>query len=159
MWVTPITDRTATQGKTHIDLGAEDLNLLSQDGKYLFAIYTGKPMLNFGDLNRIELDCAYLAEQFNANLVPVTITTKTDWTAADFPYLAQINRIRDNVNALKNAYYAIEGSPDITYWNSLNWQDANILEQNLKNLKTLLDLMIASFKYSGTFSAGQEVIL
>lgn len=78
---------------------------------------------------------------------------------SDFPYLSEIDRIRDNVNALRNAYYVMASSPDIRYWNSLDWTDVNTLEQNLLNLNILLELMKASFKYSDIFYAGQEMVL
>lgn len=130
-WQTPKTDRTsANKGYLHYDV-----------------------------LNRIENNCEYIAQLLNVNLIPVTITVKTNWTAADFPFLTQINRIRANVNALKTAYYHAGIAPEIIIHNTLDWIDANTLEQNLLNINTLLQNMIAAFKYSGTFAAGQEVYI
>jgi hypothetical protein len=120
---------------------------------------SNKGYFNIEVINRIESNCEYLEEQLNSYGYTISIITKTDWETSDFPYLTEINRIRDNVNALLEAYYTQDDSPDITYWNSLNWEDANSLEENLKNIYDLLELMAENFKYAGTFYAGQEVIL
>lgn len=114
-----------------------------------------KGFCNYEMLNRIENNCAFLEEQFNANLFSVSIETKTNWTMSDFPFLSQINRIRDNVNVLRNVYYVMVGSPVIIYHNTLDWIDANSLEQNLKNLNSMLENMKINFKYSGAYIAGQ----
>lgn len=120
---------------------------------------TSKGYINYTDLNRIESNCAYLADQLRGYGYSVSIQVKTDWTMQDFPYLSEINRIRDNVNTLIDAYYKLQGSPDIRYVDTLNWQDVNSLEQNIKNLDILLQRMIAGFRYCGTFYSGQGVIL
>lgn len=157
MWVTPVADRTEGKGKSHVEiLDVNKLLLLSSDEKCLLIIQEGKPRLNWGDLDRIELGCKYIAEQLNLYGYKVNITVKTNWDMDDFPYQVQVNRIRDNINALITAYHKLIGSPDIAYYNSLNWQDANSLEQNLLNLNILLELMKQSFKYSGTFYSGQD---
>lgn len=117
-----------------------------------------KGYCNHDMLNRIEKNCSYLADQLNYFGYRVDITAKTDWAIDDFPYLIQINRIRDNINVLLDAYFKMPGSPDIRYWNSLNWKDANSLEQNLLNINTLLELMVQSFKYCGEFICGEEVM-
>lgn len=136
MWIEPITNRTQS-------------DIVNK---------TPKGFINDLDLNRIENNCDYLAEQLNKYGYFVVISTKTDWSMDEFPSATEINRIRDNINALLEAYFKMPGSPDIRYWNSLNWQDANSLEQNLLNINTLLGLMVQSFKYCGTFVCGEEVI-
>jgi len=120
---------------------------------------TSKGYINATDLNRIEGNCEYLADKLTEYGHRISISTKTDWTMQDFPYRSEIDRIRDNVNALINAYYKMQGSPDIRYWGSLDWRDANSLEQNIKNIDILLQRMIAGFKRCGTFRSGQEVVL
>lgn len=160
LWVTPITDRTAIKGKSHVEILDSNKTIIAAADKILLVLEEkGKPRLNWGDLDRIEINCRYIAEQLNLYGYKVTIITKTDWIMDDFPYQTQIKRIRDNINALISAYHKLINSPEIVYWNSLNWQDANSLEQNLENLNILLELMKQSFKYSGTFYSGQEVVL
>ena len=70
-----------------------------------------------------------------------------------------MDRIKGNVEALLTTYHTMSGSPAITYTDSMDWNDANSLEQNIKNVDTLLQRMITGFRYSGTFYSGQEVVL
>lgn len=107
-------------------------------------------------LNRIEGNCEYLAGQLNAYGYSVSITVKTDWTEYDLPFQSEIDRIRDNINALLDAYHTMTGSPDIVYHDSLSFTDANSLEQNIKNIDTLLQRMIASFWRSGEIYGGER---
>jgi hypothetical protein len=130
MWLEPVTNRTALD----------------------------KGYLTFEVLNRIEGNCSYIAEQLFLYGYQIEIEAKTDWSMNDFPYAFQINRIRNNINTLIDAYHKLDGSPDIRYWNSLDWQDVNSLEQNLFNLNDILERMKNSFKYCGTFNAGEEVV-
>jgi hypothetical protein len=130
MWVEPVTNRT---------------------------IYN-KGYLNDDVLNRIEGNCSYIAGQLFSYGYQISLVTKTDWTKTDFPDLNQINRIRDNVNELIDVYHKMPGSPDIRYWDSLDWQDTNSLEKNLLNLNTILENMKSSFKYCGTFYVGEEIV-
>jgi hypothetical protein len=158
--IAPITNRTKDTGKTATELRAVDgTTLQSASTENLLITVENLPYINWGDLSRIEINCRYIAEQLNLYGYKVNITVKTDWDMAEFPYLIEINRIRDNINTLITAYHKMLGSPDIKYWNSLNWQDMNSLEQNLLNLNNLLELMKQSFRYSGTFYSGQEVVL
>jgi hypothetical protein len=108
------------------------------------------------DLNRIEINCAYLAGQLAGYGYPVSITVKTDWTMQDFPYLSHVDRIRDNVNTLLDAFHWLRGSPEIRYWNSLDWQDVNSLEQNISNIDILLQRMAAVFLRSGDAHGGDR---
>jgi len=118
-----------------------------------------KGYLNDDMLNRIESNCSYIAEQLFSYGYQISLVTKTDWTKTDFPNLNQINRIRDNINELIDVYHKMPDSPDIRYWNSLDWQDANSLEQNLLNLNTILENMVDSFVYTGTLNCGQTMNL
>ena len=136
MWIEPVIDRTQS-------------DVINK---------TPKGFINDIDLNRIEINSKYLAEQLNKYGYKVMIFTKIDWDMIKFPSTTEINRIRDNVNVLLEAYFKMPGSPDIKYWNYLNWQDANSLEQNLLNINILLGLMVQSFKYCGDFACGEDVI-
>lgn len=130
-WITPVTDRTANaRGK-----------------------------LDNTMLNRIEGNCQYLSVQLNSYGYFVSITVKTDWAEDDFPYQDEMDRIKGNVNAILAAYHTLIGSPSIDFDTSMNWDDANDLEQNIKNIDTLLQRMVAGFRYCGTFNCGQEAIL
>lgn len=118
-----------------------------------------KGVMNYIGWNRIETNCRYLADTLKAYGYYVEIQTKTDWVETDYPTKVQVDRIRSNVEALISCYHRKQGSPEIRFWNTLGWEDANSLEQNIQNIDTLLGWMIDGFRYSGTFFSGQEVVL
>lgn len=110
-------------------------------------------------LNRIETNCQYVADQLNHYGYYVRTECKTDWTEWDWPTQGQIDRIRGNISAMIASFCKLQGSPGIRYWDSLDWQDANSLEQNLANLDEAIRLMVDGFRRSGTFAAGQDFAL
>ena len=65
---------------------------------------TSKSYYNYTDLNRVEKWCEYLSEVLNKYSYSVNIITKTDWIMLDLPTQSEIERIRQNVNTLKQAY-------------------------------------------------------
>ena len=140
--ITPITDRTRA------DVSYADSRPDNVD--------PNKGALNYQDLNRIESNCFYLAGQISAYGYSIAIAVKTDWTTQDFPYRVQVDRIRGNVDSLLDALYRLPGSPEIRYWNSLDWTDVNSLEQNIKNIDTLLQRMAAVFLRCGDAHGGDR---
>lgn len=96
-----------------------------------------KGAYNFNDLNRVETWCEYLAEQLQPYGFVQELGIKTDWTMQDYPTKAQIDRIRGNIDALKEFCYAIQTS-EIVYNNTLNHKQANILEKILFDINEYL---------------------
>lgn len=143
VWITPIADRTeADVSYAKANRGNESFN------KGAFNPYY--------DFNRIETNCEYLAGQLNAYGYSVLITVKTNWAEDDFPEQDEVDRIRNNVNTLIDSFHKLPGSPDIRYWNSLDWNDMNSLEQNIKNLDILLQRMAAVFLRCGDAHGGDR---
>lgn len=95
---------------------------------------TNKAYIAYTDLNRVEQACDYLANIFGVNL-----ETKT-WLISDFRTDEEMERIRNNLNLLKNAYYEITGMTPvparITY-TSIN--QANDIERILYELNKLYE--------------------
>ena len=145
MWVTPITNRD----RVDVDYAKIDPhNPLPNRGA-----------LNYIDLNRIESNCEYLAGQLLIyGYSPGILIIRTDWAMADFPYRSEIDRVRGNVGALVDAYHKMTGSPDIRYWDSIDWTDANSLEKNLWNINQVLIWMISIFWHSNEYYAGEEEV-
>lgn len=115
--------------------------------------------LNYWDLNRIEMNTEFLSDllyQYGYGFGGLPV--KTDWDMTDFPYSAEMERIRSNIQALIDVYYAQEVPLPATL-QSLDWQKLNDLENNLKLMKEMIGRMEQSFRYSGTFNSGQEVAL
>lgn len=146
-WIKPVTDRTSA------DAAYAD--------KHRDSASNNKGAFNYDDLNRIEGDCQYLADQVNGYGYSVSITTKTNWAMTDWPSKGNIDRIRSNIQAIEAAYFTLTGTPDMDFTTSFDWDDANDLEQNLKNINILIKQMIQGFRYSGGFNfySGSEVVL
>ena len=140
--IIPITDRTLS-----------DVNYAAANPANAAA---NKGALNYTDLNRIESNCAYVADQLQGYGYDISIAVKTDWMMQDFPYRSQIDRIRGNVDALLDALYRLPGSPEIKYWESLDWNDVNSLEQNILNFDILLQRMAAVFLICGDAHGGDR---
>lgn len=118
---------------------------------------TDKGFMNYHDLNRIETNCKFLAEVLIGYGYPVVVVTKTDWKRTDFPYLSELERIAGNIQLLKDNFYALPTTPalpdnlEVMYYYKLN-----DIEKILFDLNSVIDLMIKSFRYCGTFYAGGE---
>lgn len=129
MWQKPIYDRTQA-----------DI-----DGK------TAKGHYNVDDLNRIEQDCEYLAGAFG-----VSVNTRA-WNRTDFPSPREFDRILNNLNVLRDAYYAYQTTPQ-TPQNPINqYQKANDLEQILNDLYALYEDNKRAVMYAGESYAGQTI--
>lgn len=137
---------------------------------------------NFTDLNRLEEWCSYLQKKFNDNGYKLNLNLKLkyytynelksfkysslkemlfielnrgNWGMTDIPTLSEINRIRDNIQILKNNLMT-RSTLTIVKNNTMNYNQANILEQILFELDELFTLYEKSLRYCGTFYCGEE---
>ncbi len=116
---------------------------------------TLKGFYNYNDLNRIEIWCDYLAGKLTEFGYPVSIVTKKDWSMRDFPTQAQMNRVRENIQALKNAFSSVTNVPTSQY---MTWQKANQFEKVLDEIDSRLTGTIDYFVYMGVANMGQNRI-
>lgn len=98
---------------------------------------------NASDLNRIENWTIYLtdflAQQgYTAN----TFLRRTAWTKADFPTRSDIGRIRRNVEALQNCFFALPDWREIVYNGTMNFDQANVLEWDLGRIEIWLQELV-----------------
>ena len=100
--------------------------------------------LNYWDLNRIEQNTEYLADLLNGYGYNQNITHKTDWLMGDFPYSAEMERVRTNVLELLEVYHEQE-TPLPTTLEKLDWKKLNALENNLKLMYEMIGRMEAEF--------------
>lgn len=117
---------------------------------------TSKGHYNYTDLNRVESWCNYLAEKLNSYSYPVNIITKIDWTMLDFPIQSEMERIRTNLEVLKDAYYSFANLPSTA--ENMDYKKANEFEKNLRDINYILYHMENNFIYSGIASCGQKRI-
>lgn len=147
-WIEPITDRNT------VDVEYANVNKGS--------LKPNKGALNIAiELNRIEGNCQYIYENLVAYGYGISIVVKTNWVNTDFPHKADLDRIRSNIVKIRTAYYTLVGTPEMEFIEFLDWNDVNNMEQNLLNLKLLLERMIEGFRHCGGFYhyAGSEVVL
>lgn len=110
--------------------------------------------LNFEDLNRIESWTDYLFNYLRALGYVVYVQTKT-WEINSIPWKAEIDRIRNNIITLHNTFHALPEWREISFTNSLNFDQVNIMEWDLHTINTWLSKMVAIFCYSGEPYSGE----
>ena len=138
-----------TEGSAYVE--NDILNLDIDD------VYDLKGCLNLADLNRIEGNISFLAEEMERNGYSPNIHGKR-WTKADMPTQDDMTRIVGNIRALISAYYSPFSPPELPT-TMLSITDINAIEENLYLIKQLLDCMRSSFKKVGTFKSGSTTFL
>lgn len=132
-WIAPVYDRTASD----VAAGVE---------KCYFSAET---------LNRIEGNLKYLAELFG-----VTEVETRAWAGTDFLRLSDMQRILANLAAVREAYHALPGSPDIPAPPATLWSDVNAIEEITAGIHELWQRNQNRMKlYAGeVFAGGMGVI-
>ncbi len=115
---------------------------------------TSKGYYNCTDLNRIEEWCEYLAEILNKYSYFVNITIKKSWSMLDLPTQSDLERIRQNVNTLRQAYFSFTQIPENLDY--MTWQKANDIEKILDEIDKILTAMENNFVYCGVAGCGQD---
>jgi len=104
-WIEPVFDRNeddvSTATRIISEVNANGYSSLSVEDKALFDSGL-KACRNYTDLNRIENNCDYLG-----NILGLSLITDTSWTVSKTPLESDIQRICDNVDAVKNAMQSI----------------------------------------------------
>lgn len=125
--------------------------------------WTKNDYYNAEDLIRVEANTQYISEMLiELGYVVVLGDIKANWIMDDFPFKSQINRIENNIDALKNNFYMPDGWGTKKTWvdgMKFSYLDAIRFEKNIYLLMQIIDLIKDATVYSGTFNAGQEVIL
>ena len=132
-WTAPVYDRTAAD----VAAGAE------------------KCYFSADALNRIEGNIQYLAD-----LLGVTDVVTYTWAATDFLRLSDMQRILSNLAAVRKAYHALPGNPDIPAPPATLWSDVNAIEEITAGIHELWQRNQNRMKlYAGeVFAGGMGVI-
>nr|DAG33850.1 MAG TPA: hypothetical protein [Bacteriophage sp.] len=91
---------------------------------------TAKGCIAYTDLNRVETACRELAD-----ILLVDIATKTNWNIRDFRTDSDMQRIRSNIEKLRNAYFVkptTPATPRRIEYQSIS--EANNIEQILADI-------------------------
>lgn len=115
---------------------------------------TEKGQYTHTDLNRVESWCKYIADVLNGYNYYVSIDAKTNWKESDYHWSEDLERIRQNVNRLKEAYFSFTQIPaNLEY---MTWQKANDIEKILFEIDKIIGYMENDFIYCGVPSCGQN---
>ena len=147
-WLDPVFDRT----EADVNFAKEQIALWRNKLEPVSDSYALKGCLNISDINRIEENVQYLSDVLNELGYPQGAYTKR-WGKDNLPNVGDVRRILFNVELLLDAYYKTPGAPSVPGSMSA-YTDINAIEENLYNIKQLLDIMTASFRKSGTFQSG-----
>ena len=149
-----ITDRTAQDVYRWQELKAKGYANMTASERTEWASCKGA--YNYTDLNRVEAAVRVIAEKLNALDIPVSLTTKSDWTNKDVPTKGDMSRYLGNVLQLRDAssglYYAPQ--PPSTM-EKLDYVGANDIEKTLLYINRWADGMKDAQKYAGEFYGGE----
>ncbi len=115
---------------------------------------TEKGQYTYTDLNRVEFWCKYIADILNSYNYYVSINVKTNWKESDYHWSEDLERIRDNINRLKQAYFSFTQIPENLEY--MTWEKANAIEKILYEIDSLIRNMGNEFRYSNTFCSGES---
>lgn len=115
---------------------------------------TSAEYFNAEDLNRIEKWTEMLADYLNSYGYTVVVKTKR-WAESDIPWRDEIDRIRNNIYKLYTAFHYLPDWKEITYTNSMDFEQANVLEWDLQIIYTWLNRMVSIFWHSAEFLLGE----
>lgn len=111
-------------------------------------------MLTHNTLNRIEAKQAELKGIFNnMGYYNTSIATKTDWAAGDLFYNSDIQRLIDNENVLRKAFFDYASTPS-TPNISFHYNDINALEKILVDLEDMTAEVTANYYECGALECG-----
>lgn len=111
---------------------------------------------NASDLNRVAEAVEYVNNRLTAAGFNLTITAKQDWAASDIPTVAQMTAYLADIAAIRAAIAVYASTPTVpSDMNDLTVEEANDIERILADVDGLITNMIAAYRHSGTFFAGQ----
>ena len=117
--------------------------------------------INYADWNRIENNIKELKDYLVSiqYAPPEPVSTNTTRTVLSIDFLSSINRIENNLDAIRLAFLSpADYLPKKTWTVGLgfDYTDANRLESNTNSLLNWGMLVFQSYRYSGTFSCGES---
>ena len=113
-----------------------------------------KGTITYNTLNRIEAKQEELKNLFNDMGYWNTPTTNKTWGENDIFNVDNFQRILDNTNVLRQAFFVYKSTPNtppISYY----WDDINALEKILYDLDVMINDVKSNYKECGTFESGE----
>lgn len=116
--------------------------------------YLERGTLTINTLNRIETKQDELKNLFNEMGYWNTPITNKMWGENDIFNVDELQRILDNTNVLRQAFFVYKATPNtppISYY----WQDINALEKILYDLDVMINDVKSNYRECGTFNCGE----
>ncbi len=119
---------------------------------------TDKAYIDYKDLNRVESAVKWISYTLNRYGYRNATHNKLNWQMGDFRTDAEMERLRENINAIRAAYYTPDSTPltpsKITY---TSIYQANAIEKIIHDLGILAETIIPSNNHLG-FKLGMRSI-
>ena len=113
-----------------------------------------KGMLTINTLNRIETKQRRIKKSFYVMGYWNTPITNKTWGENDIFNADEFQRILDNTNVLRQAFFVYKDTPN-TPPISYHWQDINALEKILNDLDVMINDVKSHYRECGTFESGE----
>lgn len=149
-----IFDRTQNDVDTAVVLRREKVQTFQELSESEIATLE-KGMLTINTLNRIETKQEELKNLFNDMGYWNTPTTNKTWGENDIFNIDEFQRIIDNTNVLREAFFIYTDTPNtppISYY----WNDINALEKIPFDLDVMINDVKSHYRECGTFECGEE---
>jgi hypothetical protein len=110
--------------------------------------------MTYNTLNRIENKQEELKNLFNDIGYWNTPITNKVWGENDIFNVNEFQRILDNTNVLRNAFFVYKGTPN-TPPVSYHYNDINALEKILNDFDVMINDVKSHYRQCGTFESGE----
>jgi hypothetical protein len=114
-----------------------------------------KGTMTYNTLNRIEDKQEELKNLFNDMGYWNTLIISKVWGENDIFNADELQRIIDNTNVLRNAFFVYKNTPN-TPPVSYHYKDINALEKILYDLDVMINDIKSNYKECGFFECGEE---
>jgi hypothetical protein len=114
--------------------------------------------LSASEMNRIENNINLLAIHLRSIQYQIpTLEVKTNRTRVSIDYLSDINRIEQNLEAVRLRFLTPPNYLETKVWTkekTFDYNDANRLEANTQLMREYADRVVSSFRYCGAINTG-----
>jgi hypothetical protein len=114
--------------------------------------------LSASEMNRIENNINLLAIHLRSIQYQIpSLEVKTNRTRVSIDYLSDINRIEQNLEALRLRFLTPPNYLQAKVWTkekTFDYNDANRLEANTQLMREYADRVVSSFRYCGVMNVG-----
>lgn len=115
-----------------------------------------KGTITYNTLNRIETKQQELKNLFNDMGYWNTPMTNKVWGENDIFNVDEFQRILDNMNVLRQAFFVYKNTPNIPNI-SYHYEDINALEKILYDLDVMINDVKSHYRECGTFESGEYI--